>query len=300
MSLELVMERVMEESPFLPVSELAVEVVELAEGDRQEVVAFLAERPVHTVVMAGLIRDNGLVSEHNRGTFYGCRNSVGRLEGVALIGHHTLVEARTRRASREFALAAQCSARAHVILGELEKVEEFLDYYSDGGREMRRACRELLFQLRRPVEALGEVRGLRPAEPRDLDLVAPVQAHLAELESGINPLEADPEGFRARRLRRIERGRTWVVVEGGRLLFKAEVEADTPDVIYLEGVYVSPSLRGTGAARNYLTRLCELMLARTRSICLLVNEENERAQRFYRSCGFQLRSIYDTIYLRKD
>jgi hypothetical protein len=66
---------------------------------------------------------------------------------------------------------------------------------------MRLACRELLFELRRPVDTHGEDVGLRLATPEDLDLIAPVQAHLVELESRINPLDTDPEGFRARGLR---------------------------------------------------------------------------------------------------
>ena len=297
MSLEAMMREVMAESPYLPTADLAATTAELAEEDRLEVLAFLAERPLHTVCLAGFIRDNGLVSPLNRGAFYGCRNSEGRLEGVALIGHATLVEARTRRASREFALVAQCRTNAHVIMGELERVEEFWGYYADEGQPMRLACRELLFELRKPVEVLGEVEGLRLATPEDLDLIAPVQAYLAELESGVNPLDVDPEGFRARRLRKIEQGRTWVVVEGGRLIFKAEVESDTPDAIFLEGVYADPSIRGTGAGRKYLAELCRLMLARTMTVCLLANEENETAQRFYRSCGFKLRSVYDTIFL---
>src|SRR5438270_375787 len=52
-----------------------------------EVLAFLAERPVQTVVMSGLVRDNGLESPFNRGTFYACRDASARLEGVALIEH---------------------------------------------------------------------------------------------------------------------------------------------------------------------------------------------------------------------
>src|SRR6185436_12983053 len=78
---------VMAGTPYLPEANLSVAVTELTEDDRNEVFAFLAERPLHTVAMAGFIRDNGFDSPHNRGTFYGCRNSEGRLEGVALIGH---------------------------------------------------------------------------------------------------------------------------------------------------------------------------------------------------------------------
>lgn len=297
MSMEMMMREVMEESPFLPSPELEVTTEELRAEDRAEVLGFLSERPLHTVCLAGLIRDNGLVSPHNRGTFWGCRNSEGRLEGVALVGHHTLVEARTPRAARAFALVTQCCTNPHLIMGELEKVEEFWAHYADEGRPMRLACRELLFELRRPIEVSGEVEGLRLATPEDLDLIVPVQAYLVELESRINPLDVDPEGFRARCLRRIGMGRTWVIIEDGRLLFKAEVQADTPDVIYLEGVYVCPSARGTGAGRKYMAGLCRMMLARARTLCLLVNEENERAHRFYRSCGFRLRSVYDTIFL---
>ena len=45
----------------------------LGEEHQVEVLEFLSGRPIHTVMMAGLIRDNGLVSKFNRGTFFGCR-----------------------------------------------------------------------------------------------------------------------------------------------------------------------------------------------------------------------------------
>jgi GNAT superfamily N-acetyltransferase len=300
MSVATMMDGVMTQTQFLPEVSDELKTYALAEDEREEVLAFLAERAVHTVCLAGLIRDNGVVSPLNRGAFYGCRNSAGRLEGVALVGHATLVEARTRRAFREFALVAQCSTRTHFILGESDAVEEFWSHYADAGQPMRRACREFLFELRYPVEAKGVSEGLRLATPGDLEIVVPVHAGLAEDESGVNPLDVDPEGFRARCLRRIEQGRTWVVVSHGRLLFKADIQADTPEVVYLEGVYVNPSERGTGLGRRSMTQLgCEL-LPRTRRLCLLANEENERALSFYRHCGYKLRGVYDTIFLRLD
>lgn len=308
MSVASFIDGVMGATPYLPAPASTVEVVELGEGDRAEVLGLLAERPLHTVAMAGLIRDNGVVSPHHRGKFYGCRNSEGRLEGVALLGHHTLVEARTRRALREFALAARACAQTHVIMGEVEAVEEFWNLYADEGKRMRRACREVLFELRRPalfqlgplMEEPRESDGLRPAAASEVELIAPVQGALAEAESGVNPLDADPQGFVRRCLRRVEQGRTWVVVRDGRLLFKAEVQADTPEVAYLEGVYVHPEERGTTFGRRYLGLLCARLLARTRAVCLLANEENDRAQRFYRLAGFRSRAVYDTIFLRRD
>jgi len=301
MSVTSLTDNVMQRTQFLPDAEVGVTTSALEEREREEVLAFLAERSLHTVCMAGLIRDNGVESPLNRGTFYGCRNTEGRLEGVALIGHATLLDARTRRAFAEFALVAQVSTRTHMIMGESEAVEEFWNHYADAGQGMRRAGRELLFELRKPVEPGSEIEGLRLATPEDLDLVAPVHAGLAEAESGINPLDVDPEGFRARCLRRIEQGRVWLIVgDDGQLVFKADVQAQTPEVVYLEGVYVNPAGRGTGLGRTCLKQLSRELLLRARAVCLLANVENERSHSFYRMCGFRLRGVYDTIFLHLD
>ncbi|HKR02931.1 MAG TPA: hypothetical protein VJT09_19795, partial [Pyrinomonadaceae bacterium] len=181
--------------------------------DAAEALTFLASRPIHTVNLRGFIRDNGLNSPLNRGSFYGFRNAQGRLEGVALIGHATLVEARTDRALEALARKAQeVSDETHMIMGERERVEEFWNYYAEDGRRPRLACRELLLELRRSVTDQKQVRNLRPATLADLELILPVQAAMAEEESGVNPLVKDPEGFGRRCARRIEQGRTWVLV----------------------------------------------------------------------------------------
>jgi predicted GNAT family acetyltransferase len=298
-SLNELMTTVMAETPYLPEVEVTVNVFPLTEEDRNEVLAFLAERPVQTVCLAGCIRDNGLVSPHNRGAFYGCRNSEGRLEGVALVGHATLVEARTARAMQKFALVAQAYQHTHLILGEKEKIEQFLNYYADEGQELRLACRELLFEVCRAMRTDEEIAGLRLATLGDLEQIAPVQAAMAESESGINPLAVDPDGFRARCARRIEMGRVWVLEENGRLIFKADVQADTPDVIYLEGVWVNPAERGKGTGRRCMRKLCQDFLSRTKSVCVLVNEQQVRAHTFYRLCNFKMRGIYDSIFLHQ-
>ena len=300
MSLEQMMHTVMEENIFLPQPNLTLTVSELTVTETNEVVGFLSERPIHTVIMMGMIRDNGLISEHNRGTFYGCRNSEGRLEGVALIGHATLIETRTRGAIRELALIAQIHSRLHLFMAEQEKAEIFWNSYADDGQPMRLACRELLFELNRTLEVRGSVEGLRLATLDDLHLIAPVHAAMAEEESGINPLEIDREGFLARCGRRINKNRVWVVVKDDELLFKADIQAETPELVYLEGIYVRPSERGTGLGRRCLTKLTTELLTRTRSICVLVNEENEKAQAFYRMCGFRCVSHYDTIFLKNE
>lgn len=40
-------------------------------------------------------------------------------------------------------------------------------------------------------------------------------------------------------------------------------------------------------------------MTRTESVCLLVNEQNQKAQSFYRRAGFEACSYYDTIFLHQ-
>lgn len=285
--------------PYLPHGNADVTVEKLHNEDQAEVLEFLAERPLHTVIIAGWIRDNGLDSPLNRGTFYGCRNHLGELEGVALIGHVTLLETRTERALEAFAQIAQDYSGTHLLMGEQERIREFWKSYSDDGQPVRRACRETLYELFSPVAEKERVEGLRPATLSDLHLIIPVQAEMAFEESGIDPRETDPEGFRERCARRIEQGRIWLLLDEGELLFKADIIGETPDVFYLEGVYVAPHARGRGLGTRCMAQLSNQLLAQTQSICLLVNEQNQTAHSFYRKVGFEERGTYDTIFLRK-
>src|SRR5215510_10266221 len=276
---------------FSPLFE-AVEVERLVNGQEAEVLAFLSQRPIHTVVMTSLILDNGIESTLNRGTFYGCRDINGRLEGVALVGHATLIETISDRALMALAQVARNCPYTHMIMGEQERVEDFWAYYDEAGRERRLACREWLFELRWPVVALEPTPSLRLATSAELELVMPVQAELAFEESGVNPMVVDPEGFRKRCLRRIEQGRTWVVVENGSLIFKADIISQTSDVIYLEGIWVREDRREAGEGQRFMSDLSQRLLQQVESICLLVNENNKRAQNFYRKCGFLFRATY--------
>ncbi len=278
-----------------------VTTTKLTNAAKVEVLEFLSQRPLHNVILIGLVMDNGLVSPLNRGTFYGCRNRKGELEGVAVIGHATLMETRTDRALSEFAnLAAQHTA-THMIMGESCRVREFWGYYSEGGQGLRKALGEHLMELRFPFAVLPEVTGLRRAMAEDIDLIMPVHAQMAFEESGVNPLETDPLGFRARCLRRIEMGRTWVWIESGELIFKADVVSDTPAVIYLEGVWLNQAYRSKGIGSRCLSQLSRELLSRkpNASVCVFVNEENPTAVKFYERTGFKDRGIFDTVFMTR-
>jgi len=110
-------------------------------------------------------------------------------------------------------------------------------------------------------------------------------------------LQVDRDGFRGRCLRRIEQGRTWVIVKNGELIFKADVISKTPEVIYLEGVWLREEGRHKNLGTRFMSELLRRLLEDTKSVCLLVNETNESAQGFYRKCGFHFRATYETVFL---
>jgi predicted GNAT family acetyltransferase len=143
------------------------------------------------------------------------------------------------------------------------------------------------------------VPNLRRATIADLKAVMLVQGEMAFAESGVNPIEVDPEGFRRRCARRIEQQRVWVWVADGRLIFKADVISDTPYVIYLEGTYINPQDRRQGFGARCMSQLARTLLTRTASLCLFVNERSEPARCFFEQIGFELRSCYETIFLER-
>jgi len=285
--------------PAFPAQTGPLTVERLPTGCEGEVLAFLASRPIHTAIMAGLIRDNGLVSQLNRGFFYASRNMTGRIEGVALIGHITMIETSNDSALKYFVELAQHNHRAHVVIGEVEKVARFWELYASSGQPMRLACRELLFEQRWPLQ-VHESIDLRIAALDDIEQIMPVHARMAFEECGINPMEKDLAGFRERVAYRIEKGRVWTLTDQGQLVCKADVVSDTPEQVYLEGVYVNPEYRGQGFGARFISQLSRTLLARTQSLSVLVNEQNRAAQLFYQRAGYRLRGYYDTIYLAQN
>jgi predicted GNAT family acetyltransferase len=271
----------------------------LISGDEAETLAFLARRSIHTVCMMDMILENGLVSPLNRGAFYAYRDTAGQLEGVALIGHATLIEAHSDTALEAFARLAQDNARAHLIRGEQEMIERFWSHYTPVGCTPRLICREILLEQREPVPVREPVNNLRQATLADLEPVLAVNAAMIHEECGVNPLQTDTAGFRQRTARRINQGRVWLWIERGRLIFKTEVMSVTPEVIYLEGVYVDQEERGKGYGFRCFSQLCQHLLQRVKFLCLLVNENNQAAINFYNKAGYSLQGCYDTIYLQR-
>ncbi len=266
--------------------------------DLHAVTEFLGMRPVHTVVMSSFIADNGIESELNRGIFYGYFDEKCELEGVALIGHSTLIESRSDRSLRAFALKARESRiPINLIMSDDDVAARFFELYAIGQMTPRLRCTELLFQTDFPFPVQKCEWQVREARPEELDQVARAQAEVAFIESGTDPLSRDREGFLKRCARRIEQNRVFVVFEGDQLVFKADIIAEASDVIYLEGVYVAPNLRGRGIGSVCLAEVCRRLLGRAMYVCLLSNVEAIHAHKSFAKAGLRNTGKCTTLFL---
>jgi ribosomal protein S18 acetylase RimI-like enzyme len=141
----------------------------------------------------------------------------------------------------------------------------------------------------------GESSGLREATVDDVDLLVPACAATHFEELGVDPLERDAAGFRRRTIAQIEEGRSWLWVEDGTILFKAEASAWTPQAVQLQQVWVDPSARRSGHGTRGLADLCRLLLERTPTVTLFVRPENEAAIRLYDRVGMRRVASYRSV-----
>lgn len=271
--------------------------IRLTDADTQEVLAFLAVRPVHTVVMTSFIYDNGIESELNRGKYYGHRDANGELDGVALIGHSTLVEARTEVALRSLANQAKTSETPiHLVMSSGDAATTFWQEMTDGLKQPRLTCVEALFDVSFPFPVRKTDRMVKNADMSHLIEVAEAQAEVAFIECGVDPMQKDREGFLKRVARRIEKNRVFVVTEGEDVVFKADIIAETENVIYLEGVWVNEKYRGHGIGSECLAALTLDLLNRAEHICMLSNVEFKAAHRSFEKAGYRNTDHCTTLF----
>lgn len=147
----------------------------------------------------------------------------------------------------------------------------------------------------------GRLRGtpssrLRRSDQRDLDRLTVATAAMHREEMGVDPLAFDPAGWRLRMATLIDRGWSWVWVERGEVVFKAELSAWTPDACLVQGVYTAPGRRGLGIGTAGMAAVCQLVLAEVPLCSLYVNHYNAPARRLYATLGFEHTADFATLF----
>ena len=220
----------------------------LGPADRSEVLALLAEHPLDGCFVASRVLGAGLARRRLMADVWGCARAGGRLVGLMYVGANLcpvggnpqVWSAFARRAVREGRRSTSLvgpAATMDVLWAELEPTW-------GPAREVRQRQPLMVCEADPHVAPLPGVRRVRPDE---VDVLLPAARAMFREEVGVDPDDGDDGGrYRARVEDLVGRGRSFALVEDGRVVFKAELGAVAHDVAQVQGVWVDPARRGEG------------------------------------------------------
>jgi RimJ/RimL family protein N-acetyltransferase len=212
---------------------------------------------------------------------------------VAALCHFGANVVPSGKGSAAFA-AVTAASRVRMIIGDERAVSELWD----AARPEMSSPRE--DRPGQPVFAISDMpkpgnSGLRAATPADFELLIPACAATHEGEIGVNPLRTDAEGFRRRTRQQIEEGRSWLWLENGKILFKAEASAWTPHAVQLQQVWVDPEVRNQGYGQRGLRDLIRFLLEQVPRVCLFVRADNPAGIHVYERVGMERVGSYRSL-----
>lgn len=198
-------------------------------------------------------------------------------------------------------LWAQRSRRCASIVGDraaIERLWTHLEPAWQGQVRQYRWSQPLLVAREDAAPVPPEWRsGVRPAVRGEEDRVFPAAVAMFTEEVGTDPTAHDGgRGYRLRVQDLIARSCTYVVMHGGRVVFKADVGAVLGPVAQIHGVWVDPAHRGQGIGRAAMRELADLVRRdHAPRVSLYVNDFNEPARRAYAAAGFEQAGELSTI-----
>jgi ribosomal protein S18 acetylase RimI-like enzyme len=184
----------------------------------------------------------------------------------------------------------------------LARDAEVLETFLGGmGRQAgRRIDYDLMYTDRNPPTGVLP-RGppglvLRPADMADIEALFPLQAAYEREE--VLPPDAvfNPASCRATLERIIRREYTLAACLDGRIVGKANTNAESFTRCQIGGVYVHADYRGRGIAAGIIAALVEELIARGKGASLFVKKKNAAARAVYRRAGFTAAGEYRIAY----
>ena len=130
---------------------------------------------------------------------------------------------------------------------------------------------------------------VRRVRSDEIDILLPASIAMFTEEVGVSPLSGDGgAAYRARVSELVRAGRAFARIENGRVIFKAEVGAATPQACQVQGVWVRPEFRGQGLAAPGMAAVAnEARRSISPVVSLYVNDFNAPARAAYRRAGFR-------------
>jgi uncharacterized protein len=270
----------------------------LGPGELGEALDLLGREPVENVFIASRVAAAGLDPWQLGGELWGF-HSGGRLTSMCFSGANLVPICATPESVRAFAdRARKQGRRCSSIVGPREPVLELWSYLGPhwgAAREIRASQPVLAIRESSPTVAPDfRVRAVRPAE---LDVLMPACVAMFTEEVGVSPLGADGgNGYRQRVAELIGAGRAFAWIEGGEVVFKAEIGAVTRDACQIQGVWVNPRYRGQRLSEGGMSAVVEYALRDFAPVVsLYVNDFNAPARAAYERVGFHQVSEFASV-----
>jgi hypothetical protein len=260
----------------------------LNDSDRDEALLICDRDPVTNVFVSARLRAAGLDPGRLGAQLWGYSDG-GRLTSLCYSGANLVPVAATSSAVTAFADRARLQGRrCSSIVGPGPAVQELwalLAPHWGRPREVR-AVQPVLSISGDPLIARDPM--VRAVRPEELDILLPASVHMFTEEVGVSPIGADGgAAYRARVMELIRVGRSFARIEGGRVIFKAEVGSVTPQVCQVQGVWVPPDMRGRGVGSHGMAAVVAIALESIApTVTLYVNDFNAPARAAYQRVGF--------------
>ncbi|MFT4628813.1 MAG: ribosomal protein S18 acetylase RimI-like enzyme [Myxococcota bacterium] len=134
--------------------------------------------------------------------------------------------------------------------------------------------------------ALPPLPGLRRAVWDEWEALARLGAEMQLEDMDVDPRVRDGERHDELVQERVRAGRTYVVEQGGQIVYTVNVGTRSQLGSQLGGTYVPPEFRGRGIATAATAEVTRRLLDRHPRVTLHVNEANRSAVRVYEKVGF--------------
>lgn len=138
---------------------------------------------------------------------------------------------------------------------------------------------------------------VRRAVMDDLDVLVPACIDMFIAEVGVSPVAGGAmSAYRARIAELVQAGRSFVRIEDGVVVFKAEVGAASDRVCQVQGVWVDPAYRGRRISEHGMAQVVlESQRTIAPTVSLYVNDYNTAARHCYASVGFRQHGTFATV-----
>jgi predicted GNAT family acetyltransferase len=148
-----------------------------------------------------------------------------------------------------------------------------------------------------PTGVPGDPR-VRRARFDEVDLVVPAAAAMFTEEIGYPPYWGSKQLYRQGIASLIRQGHTFVRVDDGEVVFKADVGSVALGVAQIQGVWVAPRWRGQGLAGPAMAAVVEQVQAEIAEVVTLyVNDFNAPARATYARVGFTEIGSFATVLM---